>query len=120
MAALWQGRDSIAQSPLFLLLALAVSSCFYDSRWGQQKQAQQRQAARLAPQKLQRPPVHSPLQAQRSLALRVYATPAYEASVVDWRQQFQHQLATRCSPHGQALIPRRQVRGCSHRQRQPL
>lgn len=72
---------------------LATSGCFfYDSRWGQQKQAQQHQAARLAPRKLERQSAQPELRARRTLTLRVYATPAYQASIVDWEQQFQHQL----------------------------
>jgi len=85
-------RAGIGRSLSFVLAAFGLSACFYDSRWGQQKQAQQRQAARLAPQKLERQTTYSARQAQRVLSLRVYATATYQASVVDWEQQFQRQL----------------------------
>ena len=92
MAVVSELADFVGRSLWVSLFAFALSGCFfYDSSWGQQKQAQQHQAARLAPQKLERQSPRA-LQAQRTLTLRVYATPAYAASVVDWQQQFQHQV----------------------------
>ncbi|MES1177090.1 MAG: matrixin family metalloprotease [Myxococcales bacterium] len=95
MAKVWTSAVEIVRALSLWSAALGVlatSGCFYDSRWGQQKQAQQHQAARLAPQKLERQSAHVELHAQRTLTLRVYATPTYQASIVDWEQQFQHQL----------------------------
>ena len=73
------------------LVWLGVSSCFlgYDSRWGQQKQAQQHVAAHETPQQLHRQSTGNEAQvAPRMLRLRVYATPGYAATVLDWPKQF--------------------------------
>jgi Matrixin len=73
------------------LLTLSVSGCFlgYDSRWGQQKHAQQHLAEHETPQELQRPGASgAPREAARTLTLRVYATPGYAATVLDWQKQF--------------------------------
>ena len=77
-------------SRVWCLLALACSGCFfYDSRWGQQKQAQQHEAAHLTPQTLRASSAASAgPSGDRALTLRVYATPGYAASVVDWQKQF--------------------------------
>jgi hypothetical protein len=73
------------------LLAFATSSCFvgYDSRWGQQTQAQKHLAAHATPHELHgQTSGLSALRPRRALKLRVYATPRYAASVIDWQKQF--------------------------------
>jgi len=73
------------------LVWLGVSGCFlgYDSRWGQQKQAQRHVAAHETPQQLHRQSAgDAPRTPQRTLKLRVYATPGYAATVLDWPKQF--------------------------------
>jgi Matrixin len=71
--------------------AFGVSGCFmgYDSRWGQQKQAQQHVAAHETPQQLRRQSAEESARiAQRMLKLRVYASPTYAATVTNWQKQF--------------------------------
>lgn len=73
------------------LVWLGVSGCFlgYDSRWGQQKQAQRHVAAHETPQQLHRQSAGGAERtAQRTLKLRVYATPGYATTVLDWPKQF--------------------------------
>jgi hypothetical protein len=73
------------------LVWVGVSGCFmgYDSRWGQQKQAQRHVAAHETPQQLHRQSVgDAPRSPERTLKLRVYATPGYAATVLDWPKQF--------------------------------
>jgi hypothetical protein len=71
-------------------LSLGLSSCFYDSRWGQQKQSEQHAAARSTPQQLRSQALNREGRvADRTLRLRVYATPAYAATVLDWQKQFE-------------------------------
>ena len=74
----------------FVLLSLASSGCFagYDSRWGQQKQAQQHAAQRSTPQQLPSLKSSDTHAARRVFKLRVYASPGYVASVLDWQKQF--------------------------------
>jgi hypothetical protein len=64
--------------------------CFvgYDSRWGQQKQAQQHAAQRSTPKQLSTDTWTAPRIAHRVLKVRAYATPGYTVSVVDWQKQF--------------------------------
>ena len=75
----------------FLLVSLLCAGCFvgYDSRWGQQKQAEQHAAKRSTPQQqltgLRSSETHA---GRRVLKLRVYASPGYAASVLDWQKQF--------------------------------
>jgi hypothetical protein len=70
-------------------LVLGLSSCFYDSRWGQQKASQKHEAARQTPEQLRAQTASlAPRLAERTLRLRVYATPAYTSTVVDWQKQF--------------------------------
>ncbi|HYP99301.1 MAG TPA: matrixin family metalloprotease [Polyangiaceae bacterium] len=81
---------------LSALLAFGLSGCFFfDSRWGEQKAIQKHEAARLAPQQLQaQSRGHNAARlAQRTLRLRVYATPTYSATVVNWQKQFEETLA---------------------------
>lgn len=71
------------------ILMLGLSGCFYDSRWGQEKTIQKHEAARQAPQKLAaQSHGHDVRLAERTLRLRVYATPGYSATVVNWQKQF--------------------------------
>ena len=73
------------------LVWLGVPGCFlgYDSRWGQQKQAQQHVAAHETPEQLHRQSTGNEVRvAPRVLKLRVYATPGYAAAVLDWPKQF--------------------------------
>src|SRR5450755_4366839 len=73
------------------VLSVATSGCFagYDSRWGQQKQAEKHVAEHSTPQQLQTlSGANGARVAERTLRLRVYATPSYAWSVVDWRRQF--------------------------------
>ena len=73
------------------LVWLGVPGCFlgYDSRWGQQKQAQQHVAAHETPEQLHRQSTGNDARvAPHMLKLRVYATPGYAASVLDWPKQF--------------------------------
>ena len=77
------------------LLAAASSGCFfYDSSWGQQKRAQKHEAARSTPQQLRSQSLgRSTRVAERTLRLRMYATPGYAATVLDWQKQFDGLLA---------------------------
>jgi hypothetical protein len=79
----------------FVLAPLLSAGCFvgYDSRWGQQKQAQQHAAQRSAPRQLARLNASQTHAARRLLELRVYASPDYAASMLDWRKQFGALLA---------------------------
>lgn len=76
-----------------------VSGCFigYDSRWGQQKHAQQHLAEARTPAKLARTPgpARTPEgpRGLHTLRLRVEATPTYAAEVVDWPRRFAETLA---------------------------
>jgi hypothetical protein len=73
------------------VFALTSSSCFvgYDSRWAQQTQSQKHLAAHATPHELHaRASGLSAPRARRTLKLRVYATPRYAASVLDWQKQF--------------------------------
>jgi len=74
-------------------LALALSGCFYDSRWGQQKAMQKHEVARQTPELLHASSqVHGSRMDQRTFRLRVYATPAYSTTVVNWQKQFEDTL----------------------------
>ena len=94
MSRRWIWGAVIGRAVLVLLASFGSSGCFfYDSSYGQQKKAQRHEAERLAPHKLERQGTPgSVLRAQRTLSLRIYATPTYQASIVDWQQQFQDQL----------------------------
>jgi hypothetical protein len=73
------------------VLSIAMPGCFagYDSRWGQQKQAEKHVAAHDTPTQLQTlSGANGARVAERTLRLRVYATPSYAASVLDWQKQF--------------------------------
>ena len=74
-----------------VVLSLGLSSCFfYDSRWGQQKQAQKHEVARSTPARLRAQSVGNEARvASGALRLRVYATPGYAATVLDWKKQFE-------------------------------
>jgi len=77
---------------LVIAVAWLVSGCFlgYDSRWGQQKRAQQNFVKNEAPSTLRRE-ASTPLNgagAARTARLRVYATRAYSAEVLDWQRRF--------------------------------
>ena len=76
--------------PGLVLVPLVSTSCFvgYDSRWGQQKQAQQHAAQRSTPQHLAALKASDTHAARRVLRIRVYASPGYAASVLDWQKQF--------------------------------
>lgn len=79
----------------FAVLAAASSGCFfYDSSWGQQKQAQKHEAARSTPEQLRAQSLGRGTRvAERTLRLRVYATPGYAATVLGWQKQFDELLA---------------------------
>ena len=71
------------------MLVLGLSGCFYSSTWGQQKASQKHEAARQAPQKLHALSFAREARlAERTLRLRVYATPTYSTTVVNWQKQF--------------------------------
>ena len=84
----------VGRSCVVVLGSLAASGCFfYNSSLGEAKKEQQHAAARLAPHKLERQAAPANmLQSQHTLTLRVYVTPTYQASIVDWQGQFQDQL----------------------------
>jgi hypothetical protein len=80
-----------------VVLGLILPGCFigYDSRWGQQKQAQQHFAAAETPKALEAAPrADNRPRAVRKMRLRLRATPAYVAQVVDWQRRFEETLAT--------------------------
>jgi len=85
-----KGGLSVPQSALVAVLALVSAGCFvgYDSRWLQQKQAQQHAAQRSTPKQLPSQTSEGTRAARRVLKLRAYATPGYAVSVVDWQKQF--------------------------------
>jgi hypothetical protein len=74
-----------------VVLSLGLSSCFfYDSSWGQQKQAQKHEVARSTPRQLRAQSAGNEARvASGALRLRVYATPGYAATVLDWKKQFE-------------------------------
>jgi hypothetical protein len=74
---------------LLLTLPILSAGCFlgYDSRWGQQKLAQQHAAQRSTPKPLPTARAGDDRVARRVLRVRAYATPGYAASVVDWQKQ---------------------------------
>lgn len=82
----WLGLVRVA----LLTGSLCSAGCFagYDSRWGQQKQAQQHAAERSTPRQLAIQRSGSTFVSRRALKVRVYATPGYTASIVDWQKQF--------------------------------
>lgn len=86
----WRGR-------LVLAMACLASSCFvgYDSRWGQQKRAQQNFVKAEAPSTLRRDaPAAQSGQGRGSTArVRVYATRTYSVEVLDWQRRFAKVLA---------------------------
>ena len=88
MARRWR-RFALLLAPLLSL------GCFagYDSRWGQQKRAQQHAAQRNTPQQLKRANASETHAARRVLELRLYASPDYVASMLDWQKQFDALLA---------------------------
>src|SRR5690349_2704849 len=79
------------------VLAMMQSGCLigYDSRWGQQKQAQQHYAEAQTPQKLKaerRGDADAARGRLRTMRVRLRATSTYAAQVVDWQRRFDDQL----------------------------
>ena len=74
---------------IFAALALLLAPACYDSQWGQQKAAQQRGAARVAPAALvaegsEPPPsVHNVAAKTQKLRVRALVTRSFTAQVVD-------------------------------------
>jgi hypothetical protein len=77
-------------------MAALQTGCFlgYDSRWGQQKQAQQHYAEAHTPRKLQAAPDGEPVKRGpiRTMRVRLRTTPSYAAQVVDWQRRFDEHL----------------------------
>jgi len=74
-------------------LVFGLSGCFFDSRWGQQKALQKHEVARQTPHQLGATShARSSRISQRSLRIRVYATPTYSSTVVNWQKQFEETL----------------------------
>jgi hypothetical protein len=82
--------------PTLLVMLSALNACFmgYDSRWGESKRIQQHNAAAAAPAGLRATAPseastadapHPP--AARTYRLRVYATAAYAAQILDWHRR---------------------------------
>jgi hypothetical protein len=78
-----------------LSIGLALSGCYYDSRWGQAKASQKRVAASRMPSQLPEDPKEAKLQRAdeaktpvSTLRVRAYATPPYAAALVDGEAQF--------------------------------
>ena len=72
------------------VIGLAVVGCFYDSRWGEAKRAQQRAAARATPTAISTRPAGDDGEARANvtpLRVRVHATSLYAAQTVDWQRQ---------------------------------
>lgn len=76
------------------VLAIAATSCFYDSRWGETKRNQRSVARHETPGALaatprgeDEAPPGRPARAPRVLRLRAHATSRFAAEVVDWRRQ---------------------------------
>jgi hypothetical protein len=94
-----------------MLALLGTTGCFigYDSRWGQQKQAQQHFAAAQMPSQLEAAPSGSgraalgPAHAEHRLRIRVEATPTYAAEILDWRRRFEDTVVTANAVVGPAL-----------------
>jgi hypothetical protein len=77
-----------------LSLAIALSGCFYDSRWGQATASQKRVAASLMPSQLRTDPHEAKLRRGdeamtpvSTLRVRAYATPHYASALVDGEAQ---------------------------------
>jgi hypothetical protein len=91
-----------------LAAVLGASGCFYDSRWLQQKQAQQSALAHARPAELRATPAAPPgeeeipaKKAARVLKVRAHATARHAAEVVDWPRQ----LAQTLEAAGEVLGP---------------
>jgi len=82
----------------FTVAALALSSCFYDSRWHEVRRAREAAANNAKPSALRATPeagdgpADSPGRAARVLKLRAHATPRYAAEVVGWQERFKKLL----------------------------
>src|SRR5437764_8924720 len=80
---------------LFVMLS-SLNACFmgYDSRWGESKRIKQHNAVAAAPAALratnpsEATSAEAPLPATvRTYRLRVYATAAYAAQILDWQRR---------------------------------
>jgi hypothetical protein len=74
-----------------IVALMALSACFYDSRWGAAKQSQAAAMQRATPTLLHGTPpggsdaeIASPRRAVRTLKIRARVTPRYAAEVLDW------------------------------------
>lgn len=72
-----------------LAAALSVTSCFFDSRWVEQKRAQEAALQHATPKELAAAegPEGRPSAALRVMRISAHATPRYSAEVVDWKRQ---------------------------------
>lgn len=91
----WQSSSGGALAALLMLLP---AGCFigYDSRWGQQKTAQQHLAAARRPTRLSAPAATGDArraETLRTLRVRIEPTATYGAQVVDYERRFQKTLA---------------------------
>lgn len=96
--------ESVARALTLLLLSMTTSACFmgYDSRWGQQKAAQQRNAAVSAPSSLRaagteegEPAAPTPRAASsrvKKLRMRALVTRSFTAHVVDTPRHLREML----------------------------
>src|SRR5690242_3887420 len=85
-------RRRLRAAPLAALLALLfLQACFYDSRWGSARRAQQVVAAHATPAEIQATPAEpTEIPARRpirTLRVRALATARHAAEVVDWPRQ---------------------------------
>src|SRR5262245_48678094 len=90
-----------------LVALLALSACFYDSRWGAAKQSQAAALQRATPAELHATPLEPgdteipPQRAVRTLKVRAWATPRHAAEVLDWPRR----LAEALDDAGEVLGP---------------
>lgn len=77
------------RSRLLVLASLCASlgACFggYDSRWGEQKRAQRREAATAGPAAIESPSAKPAAAAGHVFRVRIWASPTYASQTVDWK-----------------------------------
>ncbi|WP_394830775.1 matrixin family metalloprotease [Pendulispora rubella] len=85
----------------------------FDSRWGESKRAQQRNAAAAAPATLHSAPVETERRgAVHVYRVRFYATPSYSAQTVDWKRRVQDLVDDANAVLEPSLRMRLQVESC--------
>lgn len=100
---------------LLTLAALGAQGCFFDSRWFEQRHAQQSALEHARPAELKATPAVEteipPARAERVLRVRAHATARYAAEVVDWPRQLAQTLEAASEVLGPTLGVRLSLAG---------